>query len=281
MHFNSAHIQCSLFFGMYIHTNIMRIRNMRMILEKLNPEESSGIKPKKMNDLKNKRIELVSLNQVSKYYQLGNTKVTALNKVDLNIYSNELVVVYGPSGSGKSTLMNMIGLTDIADEGEVRLLGENVSTMSDSQQASFRNANLGFIFQSFNLVPTFSALENVMLPLQIGKLNKAKARKKSMDMLDQIGLADKYNARPDQLSGGQQQRVAIARALVTTPKLVIADEPTANLDSKSSANIIQLMRQLNSEFQISFFISTHDARVLNQIEKQIELVDGSIQKELK
>ncbi len=223
----------------------------------------------------NKEV-LVDLLNVSKFYQLGDVKVTALDNVCLTLHTNELVVVYGPSGSGKSTLMNLIGLTDVADSGVVKILGQDVTKLSDSEQAHFRNKNIGFIFQSFNLIPMFSALENVMLPLLIAKTPKVTARACSMEMLDKVGLKEKANARPNQLSGGQQQRVAIARALVTTPKLVIADEPTANLDSKSSENIIQLMRNLNKEFNTSFLISTHDTRVLSKIEHQIQLVDGAI-----
>jgi putative ABC transport system ATP-binding protein len=219
---------------------------------------------------------LVSLQQVSKYYQLGDIKVTALNNVSLKLYANDLVVVYGPSGSGKSTLMNMISLTDGADSGVVEILGSDIKQLNDSQQAEFRNKNIGFIFQNFNLIPMFSALENVMLPLLIAKVSKADARKKALDILAQVGLADKASARPNQLSGGQQQRVAIARALVNKPKLVVADEPTANLDSRSSENIINLMRSLNREFNTSFIISTHDVRVLNQIDHKIQLVDGNV-----
>jgi len=219
---------------------------------------------------------LVSLQQVSKYYQLGDIKITALNNVSLKLYANDLVVVYGPSGSGKSTLMNMISLTDVADSGIVEILGSDVKQLNDSQQAEFRNKNIGFIFQNFNLIPMFSALENVMLPLLVAKVSKADARKQALEILAQVGLADKVNARPNQLSGGQQQRVAIARALVNNPKLVVADEPTANLDSRSSENIINLMRGLNREFNTSFIISTHDARVLNQIDHKIQLVDGNI-----
>ena len=219
---------------------------------------------------------LVSLQQVSKCYQLGDIKITALNNVSLKLYANDLVVVYGPSGSGKSTLMNMISLTDVADSGIVEILGSDVKQLNDSQQAEFRNKNIGFIFQNFNLIPMFSALENVMLPLLVAKVSKADARKQALEILAQVGLADKVNARPNQLSGGQQQRVAIARALVNKPKLVVADEPTANLDSRSSENIINLMRGLNREFNTSFIISTHDARVLNQIDHKIQLVDGNI-----
>ncbi|MEY4589028.1 MAG: hypothetical protein RL497_1104 [Pseudomonadota bacterium] len=219
---------------------------------------------------------LVALNHVSKFYQLGDIKVVALNNVSLSVKSDDLVVVYGPSGSGKSTLMNLIGLTDTADQGEVHILGQNIAHLTDGEQAEFRNKNIGFIFQNFNLIPMFSALENVMLPLLIAKTHKTRARAQALAMLAEVGLADKASARPQQLSGGQQQRVAIARALVTTPQLVIADEPTANLDSVSSENIINLMRTLNREFKTSFFISTHDTRVLNQIKHQIQLIDGTL-----
>ena len=219
---------------------------------------------------------LVLLENITKHYRLGEIKIKALKNISLTINHGELVGIFGPSGSGKSTLMNIVGLTDKADSGDLTILGQAVNTLKEGQLAEFRNAHIGYVFQNFNLLPMFSALENVMLPLQIAKTNKRIAKEKSLEMLEQVGLADKQNARPDQLSGGQQQRVAIARALVSTPGLVIADEPTANLDSQSSENIIELIHKLNGSSNTTFLISTHDPRMLNRIKTQFELVDGKI-----
>jgi len=224
---------------------------------------------------KEARTTLVKMRRVNKNYKLGSVTVPALKNIDLALQSNELVAVHGPSGSGKSTLMNLIGLTDRDFEGEIAILDEDVSKMTENQLAEFRNRNIGFIFQGFNLIPTFNALENIMLPLQIAR-EKGNVKNKAMDMLDQVGLKDKFNVKPDQLSGGQQQRVAIARALIMSPKIVLADEPTANLDGKSTENIMRLMYDLRDNFNTSFLVSTHDTRVLNITPKKIELVDGCV-----
>jgi len=222
---------------------------------------------------------VASLASVNKTYQLGGVDVNALQNIDLKINEGQFSAIFGPSGSGKSTLLNIIGLVDQPDSGVVSIMGEDVSGLSDSQLADFRNANLGFVFQNFNLLPMFSALENVILPLQISKSDKSEIKERGMLMLDKVGLSDKANVRPDNLSGGQQQRVAIARALVSNPKIIVADEPTANLDSKSSETVIQLMRDLNHEMKTTILISTHDPRVLSNVNSKIELVDGQLVQE--
>jgi putative ABC transport system ATP-binding protein len=216
----------------------------------------------------------VELEAVEKVYRLGETRVHALQGVDLSLSEGEFVAIWGPSGSGKTSLLNLVGVIDDPTAGVVRIEGTEVSRLSENQKAELRNRHIGFIFQSFNLVPVLSALENVMLPLQIR--GGADARTKALRRLEEVGLADFVRHRPDKLSGGQRQRVAIARALVTGPGLVIADEPTANLDSETSHHIIELMRNLNEAEGTTFIFSTHDPRLLDQVKRLVRLEDGRI-----
>ena len=222
------------------------------------------------------KIPLIRMTQVSKEYRLGQTAVPALRGIELEITVGEFVAVWGPSGSGKTTLMNLIGMIDEPTAGMVRFHGEAVSKLSDDEKSELRNESIGFIFQQFNLVPVLSALENVMLPLQIKGARSAEVKRKSMGRLDQVGLTDLADQRPDRLSGGQRQRVAIARALVTEPYLVVADEPTANLDSENALRIIELMRTLNRKERTTFVFSTHDQRLLGNVDRLIHLQDGRI-----
>ncbi|MBP1148189.1 MULTISPECIES: ABC transporter ATP-binding protein [Methylocaldum] len=219
---------------------------------------------------------LVELRQVGKVYHLGESRITALKTVNLSIHRGEFVAVWGPSGSGKSTLCNLIGLLDVCSSGTVRFEGQDVAALSDDQRSELRNRGIGFVFQSFNLIPVLSALENVMLPLQISGVSTAQARRAARKRLAEVGLDDHAAHRPAKLSGGQQQRVAIARALVTDPALVIADEPTANLDSENALRITELMRRLNSNNGTTFVFSTHDQRLLERVERQIQMRDGEI-----
>jgi putative ABC transport system ATP-binding protein len=219
----------------------------------------------------------VELSGVSKIYGAGEVAVHALRDVDFSLPRGEITAIWGPSGSGKSTLLNLIGLADRPSSGKVLINGIDTGSLNESAAAALRNRCIGFVFQNFNLVPVLSALENVMLPLQIA--GTAGARKRALAMLEEVGLEHKANARPDKLSGGQRQRVAVARALVTEPDLVIADEPTANLDSETSARIIALMRSLNASHRTTFLISTHDARVLDDVDRKIKLIDGRITQE--
>ncbi|MFQ3226973.1 MAG: putative ABC transport system ATP-binding protein [Arenicella sp.] len=223
-----------------------------------------------------KQNVVASLSGINKSYQLGEVTVHALRNINLTINQGQFTAIYGPSGSGKSTLLNLIGLVDEPDSGELSIMNSQVTGLNDNKLAEFRNSHIGYVFQNFNLLPMFNALENVMLPLQIGKSKSLDIKQRALSMLEKVGLADKANVRPDNLSGGQQQRVAIARALVGEPDIIVADEPTANLDSKSSQNVIQLMRDLNNEFNTTILISTHDQRVLSQVSSKIELVDGQI-----
>ncbi len=213
---------------------------------------------------------------ITKKYQLGETEVHALRGVDLTIDKGEFVAVWGPSGSGKTTLLNVIGTIDDPSAGEVLIEEQDVAQLSDNSRTELRNTSIGFIFQGFNLVPVLSALENVMLPLQIKGQTSSQAGKKALQLLEEVELSEFVHHRPDKMSGGQQQRVAIARALVTNPLLVIADEPTANLDTHTSMMIIQLMKELNYRRNTTFLFSTHDQRILDKVKRLVRLEDGEI-----
>lgn len=221
-------------------------------------------------------MSLISLRAVSKTYHLGMTEVHALKGVDLNIEQGEFTAVWGPSGSGKSSLLNLIGMLDTPSTGQVLLDDKPVDSLSDDQRAELRNAKIGFVFQNFNLVPVLSALENVALPLQIRGIPAAQANQQAADALAEVGLADHAKRRPDLLSGGQRQRVAIARALVTKPEIVIADEPTANLDAENSRLVIELMRDMNQRHKVTFLFSTHDPRLIDKVGRLIKLADGQL-----
>lgn len=221
-------------------------------------------------------MALIEMKNITKDYYLGETVVQALRGIDLQIDKKEFVAVWGPSGSGKTTLLNLIGAVDDPTSGELTIAGKNVRSLTDDQKSEHRNATIGFIFQGFNLVPVLSALENVMLPLQIKGASASEARKQAMMRLEEVGLTELANNRPAKMSGGQQQRVSIARALVNNPSLVIADEPTANLDSRTAHMVIDIMRELNEKDEITFIFSTHDQRLLDKVRRLIRLEDGKI-----
>ncbi len=221
-------------------------------------------------------MALVTMRAIDKIYQLGSTQVQALRDINLSIAEQEFIAIWGPSGSGKTSLLNLIGLLDTPTQGELYLAGERVDTLDDDILAQQRNAKIGFVFQGFNLLPVLSAWENVMLPLQIRGARVSQARDTALAKLQEVGLAEQRDQRPDTLSGGQRQRVAIARALVGNPALVIADEPTANLDSANSYRIIELMRELNRRDKVTFIFSTHDPRLLEHVDRRIRLDDGQI-----
>lgn len=221
-------------------------------------------------------MSLVGIENVTKVYRLGETLVPALRGVDLAIDRGEFVAVWGPSGSGKSTLCNLIGGIDMPTSGRVTLNGRNVADLSDNEMSDHRNRSVGFVFQNFNLMHVLSSLENVMLPLTIRGEPARAARRKALAILDEMGLGAFVDHRPDKLSGGQKQRVAIARALVTTPPIVIADEPTANLDSENATRIVDLMNQFNQARGTTFVFSTHDQRLLDRVNRRIQLEDGRI-----
>ncbi|MBI5301315.1 MAG: ABC transporter ATP-binding protein [Chloroflexi bacterium] len=217
---------------------------------------------------------MIELENITKVYQMGDVQVNALNGVTLDIGRGEMVAIIGPSGSGKSTLMNIIGCLDTPSAGTYILDGVDVSKLSDDQQAGIRNKKIGFVFQSFNLLPRTTALDNVELPMvYAGTPNR---RQKALDALARVGLADRVHHRPNELSGGQQQRVAIARSLVNDPSIILADEPTGNLDSKSGVEIIGIFKALNREHGMTVILVTHDPGVAGQANRLIHVRDGMI-----
>ena len=220
---------------------------------------------------------ILKLRDVRRRFLLGETSIDALRGISLDIHAGEFLAVWGPSGSGKTTLMNIIGLIDAPTEGEVHFEEQDTGVLTDNALTEFRAEKIGFVFQNFNLVPVLSALENVMLPLQIKGVAAEMARAKATAALIDVGLERFKNSVPDKLSGGQRQRVAIARALVVEPKLVIADEPTANLDSENSRMVVDLMREMNQVRQVTFVFTTHDPRLLDHVDRKILLRDGSIE----
>lgn len=221
-------------------------------------------------------MTLISLENVSKSYSSGENSLLALNDVCLRIDAGEFASVCGPSGSGKSSLLNIIGLLDGASSGRVVIGGHDTQLLNEAALTDFRYQMIGFVFQSFNLVPVLSALENVMLPLQMRGESEVSSQHRAEELLEAVGLARFLASRPDKMSGGQRQRVAIARALVTRPKLVLADEPTANLDSSTSQMIINLMHELNQTQGVTFLFSTHDTQLLNNVNRHIHIRDGSV-----
>ena len=222
---------------------------------------------------------LVRLRDVQRRFHLGETTVQALAGISLNIRAGEFLAVWGPSGSGKSTLMNILGLIDAPSTGEVWFEGEHSQNLDDDALTAFRGQRIGFVFQSFNLVPVLSALENVMLPMQIAGAGKPEARERAAQALAEVGLERFAASRPDRLSGGQRQRVAIARALAIRPRLVVADEPTANLDSENSRMVVDLMREMNRAHGVTFVFTTHDPRLLDHVDRKVLLRDGRIERD--
>lgn len=217
------------------------------------------------------------LTAVEKSYRMDDVIVPVLQGIDVSIRAAHFTVLLGPSGSGKTTLLNLIGCLDRPDAGKVMVAGTDVGGLKDDELSDFRAENIGFVFQSFNLIPVLTAFENVEYPLVLAGMDAERRRRRVMRLLDAVGLADRANNRPGQLSGGQRQRVAIARALARKPKLVIADEPTANLDSQTGAAIIALMRWMQQKFEISFIFSSHDSGLIKAADDLIVLRDGVIQ----
>ncbi len=221
-------------------------------------------------------MSILETNNVSKQYQMGKVTVNALAGVDFNVEQNEFVAVMGPSGSGKSTLLHLLGGLDQPTAGEVTLAGRVLSTLSDKQVTITRRRKVGFIFQFYNLIPTLNAEENVALPLLIDGQRPKDYRERVEHLLGLVGLTERRRHKPDQLSGGEQQRVAIARALVTEPAIVLADEPTGNLDSKSGAEILRLLRQLCDELGQTIVMVTHDPRAASHADRIVFLKDGRV-----
>lgn len=219
--------------------------------------------------------KVIELSELVKNYQVGTVIVRALRSVSLDIHRNEYVAIMGPSGSGKSTMMNIIGCLDTATKGTYILNGTDVSKMEDDMLAEIRNREIGFIFQTFNLLPRYTALENVMLPLIYAGVSKSDREAMAKAKLDQVGLSDRMTHKPNELSGGQRQRVAIARALINNPSILLADEPTGNLDSKTSADIMALLDQIHSEGN-TVIVVTHEEDIARHSHRIIRLMDGEV-----
>jgi len=226
-------------------------------------------------------MAILDTNQVSKQYQLGEVAVDALVGVDFTVTEGEFVAIMGPSGSGKSTLLHLLGGLDGPTDGEVTLAGNSLSLLTDKQITLIRRRNVGFVFQFFNLLPTLTAEENVALPLLIDGQNIKKHQEKIDELLELVGLTDRRHHKPDQLSGGQQQRVAIARAFVTDPAIVLADEPTGNLDSRTGEEILELLRRSCDEMGQTIVVVTHDAKAASFADRVVFLMDGRVADHLK
>lgn len=220
---------------------------------------------------------VVSLESVEKSYQMDDVTVPVLRGIDVEVRPALFTVLLGPSGSGKTTLLNLVGCLDRPDKGKVVVAGTDVNSLTDDELADFRSENIGFVFQSFNLIPVLTAFENVEYPLVLAGMDPDRRHRRVKRLLEAVGLAERAHNRPGQLSGGQRQRVAIARALARKPKVVIADEPTANLDSQTGAAIIALMRWMQQNFKISFIFSSHDSGLIKAADDLIVLRDGVIQ----
>jgi lipoprotein-releasing system ATP-binding protein len=231
-----------------------------------------------MSEEKMKKI--IEIRNLTRIYGDG-AEVRALDGVNLDIERGEFLAIIGPSGSGKSTLLNQIGILDTPTSGTILLDGVDITKASEKERSKLRNRKLGFIFQYHHLLPDFNAIENVMMPLLINGVKRSKARKIAIRMLEEVGLDDRKDHRPNQLSGGQNQRVAIARALANSPGIVIGDEPTGNLDSKASDNIYELLRKLNREHEQTFILVTHDEQMAAKTDRVIRIVDGKIVEDLR
>ena len=221
-------------------------------------------------------MNIVETRDVTKVYDQGKVKVQALRGVSLGIQKGDFMALAGPSGSGKTTLLNLIGGLDTMDEGSVRVEGNRINDMSQSELARLRLNRIGFVFQAYNLVPVLSAVENVEFILLLQGVTPAERRDRARAILDEVGLADLYDRRPAELSGGQQQRVAVARVIVSNPAIVLADEPTANLDSTTGKSLLALMGQMNTDRQVTFVFSTHDRMVMEHARRLVYIRDGRI-----
>jgi len=219
---------------------------------------------------------IIEINNLSKVYHEDGNEVIAVDNVSLQIQQGEFTAIVGPSGSGKTTLLNLLGGIDKPTSGQIIVDGIDITRLSFSQLVDFRLHNIGFVFQSYNLIPVLTAKENVEFVMFLQNRPKAERERRSTELLTAIGLADRMNSRPSKLSGGQQQRVAVARALAPRPKFVLADEPTANLDSRSAENLLEMMEMLNRTENITFIFSTHDPRVMQKARRIITLLDGHI-----
>ncbi|MBS2211730.1 ABC transporter ATP-binding protein [Carboxylicivirga mesophila] len=220
--------------------------------------------------------QIIQLEHLTKRFPVGNGFFTALTDINLSFGKGEFAGLVGPSGSGKTTLLNIIGSLDVPSEGKATVLGRSIAELSQKQAANMRNHHIGFIFQTYNLLPVYTVYENVEFALLLQNISAEERRKAVMQALEWVGLTDKEKSKPSMLSGGECQRVAIARSMVKRPKIVLADEPTANLDSKNSHHILQTMQKLNEELGVTFIFSTHDEKVMQYLKRQISLADGKV-----
>lgn len=220
---------------------------------------------------------MINANNLKKVYKVGELDLTVINDLSLNIGEGEFISLIGPSGSGKSTVLNMLGCLDTSTSGTLNINGEDISSLNKTQLANFRGDHIGFIFQSFNLIPVLTVYENIEYPLiMIQNLPEDERKLRIEKLLKEVGMYDQKDKTPDKISGGQMQRVAIARALVTNPKIVFADEPTANLDSKTAHMIIELLKKIQKEHNTTFVFATHDEKIVSNVDRLITLVDGNI-----
>jgi putative ABC transport system ATP-binding protein len=224
-------------------------------------------------------MNVIEIKDLVKIYNNTAIQVTAVDHVDLIIEKGEFTAIVGPSGSGKTTLLNMIGGLDYPTSGKIFVENTDITTLNSKQLVDFRLNNIGFVFQSYNLIPVLTAFENVAFIMELQGASKESIQSRTNEILAEVGLKDRVNSRPNQLSGGQQQRVAVARAMASKPKYIIADEPTANLDSKSTEKLLEMMEDLNKREEITFIFSTHDQRVMNKAHRIIVLEDGKIVKD--
>jgi putative ABC transport system ATP-binding protein len=224
-------------------------------------------------------MALIQINKVTKVYDGTAVPVKALNEVDLKIEAGEFTAIVGPSGSGKTTLLNIIGGLDVPTSGNVFVDKVDISTYKPDELVNFRLHHIGFVFQAYNLIPVFTAKENVEFIMLLQGLSKSVREKRAIELLRAVGLGDRVNNRPSELSGGQQQRIAVARALASKPSFVLADEPTANLDSATADSLLDLMENLNKDFNMTFVFSTHDQRVIDRAHRVITLHDGAVEKD--
>ena len=222
-------------------------------------------------------MALIELNQVSKIYDETIVPINAVDNVDLKIEKGEFTAIVGPSGSGKTTMLNLIGGLDQPTDGKITVDGTDISTMKPDALINFRLHHIGFVFQAYNLIPVFTAKENVEFIMLLQNISKVEREKRAVEFLQAVGLQDRINSKPTELSGGQQQRVAVARALASTPSFVLADEPTANLDSVSAESLLDLMEDLNHKHGMTFVFSTHDNRVIQRAHRVITLRDGAVE----
>jgi len=222
---------------------------------------------------------LITTENLVKTYALGQTELKALDRINISVKRGEFVGLVGPSGSGKTTLLNIMGALDAPTRGTAEILGRKVESLSHAEAAALRNEHIGFIFQTFNLLPVYTVFENVEFPLLLQHVDAPRRKKLVEEALAWVGLADRANSRPSQLSGGQCQRVAIARAVVKKPEILLADEPTANLDAENSHHIMKTMARLNRELQTTFVFATHDEKVVGYLRRKVTLVDGKVAKD--